>query len=154
MVAWALDHATEAALDELIVVTGAADIGHLVPAGAMVVNNARWADGQATSLAIAVASARDRGHDAIVAGLGDQPLVPPSAWRAVAASPSPIAVATYDGRRGNPVRLAAEVWPLLPISGDAGGRVVMATHPELVEEVACDGDPFDVDTQEDLSRWS
>jgi CTP:molybdopterin cytidylyltransferase MocA len=154
VVAWALDHAAAAGLDELIVVTGAAEIDHLAPAGATVVHNAGWSEGQATSLAAAIDVAGSHGHSAVVAGLGDQPLVPAAAWRAVADSTAPIAVATYDGRRGNPVRLGAEVWPLLPSAGDAGGRVAMAMRPDLVEEVACDGDPFDIDTQEDLSRWS
>ena len=67
--------------------------------------------------------------DAVVIGLGDQPLVPAEAWQAVAASTSPIAVATFDGERRPPTRLAASVWPLLPIEGDEGARVVMAGNP-------------------------
>ena len=150
LVAWALDAA--GVLDELLVVTGAVDIP--LPEGAREVRNERWAEGQATSLAAGVDAARVAGHDAVVVGLGDQPLVPSDAWRAVAASASPIAVATYGGRRRNPVRLAAAVWPLLPTEGDEGARSVIARRPDLVAEVACAGNPADVDTQEDLATWS
>jgi len=149
LVAWALEAAT--VLDELIVVTGAIAID--LPAGAREVRNAHWAEGQATSLAAAIAAAG--GHDAVVVGLGDQPLIPAEAWRRVAAATAtPIAVATYAGARRNPVRLAAEVWPLLPREGDEGARSLLRGRDDLVTEVACPGDPADVDTQEDLATWS
>jgi molybdenum cofactor cytidylyltransferase len=154
LVSWAIDHALAAGLDDTLVVTGAVDLVGALPSAVTVIENARWAEGQATSLQAAVTWAREAGFDAVVIGLGDQPLVPPEAWRAVAASTSPIAVATFDGQRRPPTRLAKSVWPLLPIDGDEGARAVMAGHPELVEAVACPGQAIDIDTVEDLARWS
>ena len=150
----AADGADGPGIDEVIVVTGAADLGGLVPEGVTVVHNERWAEGQATSLHAAITTAREHGHDAVVVGLGDQPFVVPAAWQLVAASPDPIAVATYGGRRRNPVRLAAQVWPLLASHGDEGARNVMRLHPDLVGEVPCPGDPGDIDTVEDLRTWN
>jgi len=154
LVAWALEHAWQAAVGPTAVVTGAVDLGELVPPDLERVDNPSWADGQATSLQAAVAWARRQGLDSVVIGLGDQPLVPPEAWRAVAAATGPIGVAVFAGRRCPPTKLAASVWPLLPTTGDEGARVVMARHPELVEAVACPGQAIDIDTLEDLARWS
>lgn len=149
VIEWVLEAAD--VLDELIVVTGAVDLP--LPPGAREVRNERWADGQATSLAAGIAAATD--HEAVVVGLGDQPLVPAEAWRLVAAATAtPIAVATYGGVRRNPVRFAAEVWPLLPTEGDEGARSLLRSRADLVTEVACPGEPADMDTQEDLATWS
>ena len=109
LVSWAIDHAAAAGLDDLVVVMGAVDVIGLRPPAAWVVHNGSWEQGQATSLQAGIDIARRNGHDAVVVGLGDQPFVEPSAWRAVAAATAPIAVATYSGRRGHPVRLAREV---------------------------------------------
>ncbi len=153
LVQWAIEAALEASLTATYVVVGAVELD--VPDGAVVVRNPRWADGQSTSLQAGIDAARRAGHDAVVIGLGDQPLVPPDAWRAVASAiERPIATAVFDGRRRPPVRLAADVWPLLPTSGDEGARVVMRQRPDLVTEVPCVGEPIDIDTLEDLDRWS
>ena len=150
LVAWAAAAAVEAGLDETIVVVGETSLTDALPGGLTVVSNADVAGGIATSLRMGVRAASASRHDAVVVGLGDQPLVPATAWAAVAASPSPLAVATYEGRRRNPVRLARSVWPLLPLRGDDGARVLLRARPDLVVDVPCSGDPTDVDTVADL----
>lgn len=154
LVQWAVQHAVEAGLAETWVVTGAVDLSGLLPSQVRAIANPTWAEGQAGSLQRAVAQARDAAVAAIVVGLGDQPLIPPSTWSAVAAANAPVAVATYGGRRRNPVRLAAQVWDLLPETGDEGARSLILSRPDLVEEVPCGGEPVDIDTREDLQRWS
>jgi CTP:molybdopterin cytidylyltransferase MocA len=153
LVSWALEHAAAAELDELIVVVGPVDLSRYLPDGATAVENPDWELGQASSLQAGVEAARQRGHRAVVVGLGDQPLVPPEAWSAVAAAESAIAVATFDGRRAPPTRLADSVWALLPRDGDEGARVLMLARPDLVQEVPCPGQSLDIDTVEDLARW-
>jgi molybdenum cofactor cytidylyltransferase len=152
LMSWAVDAALAAELDETIVILGQTSLDDVLPSSVTVVNNPDWAAGIATSLHAAVQAAA--GHDAVVVGLADQPLVPASAWAAVAASGSPVAVATYEGRRRNPVRLARPVWALLPTTGDEGARALMRDHPDLVAEVPCTGDPADVDTVADLRALS
>lgn len=154
MASWAIEAAVAAGVGPVWVVQGAVDLSGVVPPGVVVLGNPRWREGQATSLQRAVSAAREAQLEAIVVGLADQPLVPASAWQAVAASEAPIAIATYDGKRRNPVRLSAAVWDLLPTDGDEGARSVSRRRPELVEEVPCEGDPTDIDTREDLARWS
>lgn len=152
LITWALEHAGDAGLAEIIVVTGAVDLSAVVTSET-VVENPRWESGLASSLQVAIDEARRRGHRTVVVGLGDQPLVPASAWRAVAASSRPVAVATFEGRRSPPIRLSREVWPLLPTNGDTGAREVMRARPDLVAEVPCEGVGVDIDTPEDLAAW-
>ena len=132
----------------VVVVTGAVpDLG--LPGQVL---NPRWAEGMATSLQAGIAAAGDA--DAVVVGLGDQPLVEAEAWRLVAAAEAPIAIATYGGERGNPVRLAREIWAMLPSTGDVGARKLAREREDLVVEVACPGNPADIDRVEDLDAWS
>lgn len=149
----AVDSARRAAIGSVVVVSGAVELPEFD--GATVVHNPRWADGQATSVSVALAAAAERNADALVIGLGDQPLVGPDAWRAVAGHPGgPIVAASFEGRRSPPVRLDRSVWPLVPRSGDEGARLVMRSRPDLVTDVAVEGQSADIDTLEDLHRWS
>jgi molybdenum cofactor cytidylyltransferase len=152
--------AVDSAIGPVVVVVGAVDLSDLLRGVAgddrvELVENPDWRDGQATSLRVGIQRADALGAEAAVVGLADQPGVPAEAWRLVASSEiAPIVAADFAGRRRPPVRLARAVWPLLPTSGDDGARELMRRRPDLVGEVACPGDPADVDTVEDLRRWS
>ncbi len=82
---WAVTAALGAGFDETLLVIGAVEL--TVPGAVETATNPSWAEGQATSLGVALAWAGDRGHDAVVVGLADQPLIPPEAWRAVGRVP-------------------------------------------------------------------
>jgi CTP:molybdopterin cytidylyltransferase MocA len=155
LVAWSIAPALEAGFEDVLVVDGAADLRLSVPDSVTLVHNERWIDGQASSLRMGLEWCAARGHASAVIGLGDTPGLTVQAWRAVAQAPcGPIVFATYDAKRGHPVRLDAEVWPLLSSEGDEGARSIARRYPELVREVACVGEPADIDTREDLQRWS
>jgi len=157
----ALDALSEAPVDETVLVVGAnADEVRRVcePYGVRIVENADWERGQSTSV-LAGLRACAEGSQAAVVLLGDQPLVGAGAVKRLVAAfegGAKVAVATYGGRRRNPVLFSREVWPLLEreLVGDEGARPVLGRHPGLVVEVPCDGvgDPADVDTRADLRR--
>jgi CTP:molybdopterin cytidylyltransferase MocA len=147
---------TSSGLDGFIVVSGALDLSDHI--GAVTeVHNPDWKTGQRSSVITAINFARSHGYDAIVVGLADQPFLTSEAWTNVASSMSPIAIATYNGTRGNPVRLHSSVWDTfedLEADPDAGARSLIHLHPELVREVACEGNSADIDTTEDLDTWT
>ena len=154
-----LDNLREAPVDEIIAIVGA-DAERLRKIcerySVRIVTNEEWERGQSTSV---LAGLRVSGGRAAVVLLGDQPFVRAEAVErlvAAFAEGAKVAVATYGGKRRNPVLFSREVWPLLEaeLAGDEGARSVLRRHPELVVEVPCEGvgDPTDVDTREDLRR--
>jgi CTP:molybdopterin cytidylyltransferase MocA len=154
-----LANLAQAPVDETVVVVGDdAEMLRVVcePFGHRVVENPDWERGQSTSVRAGLLALGPEVRAAVVL-LADQPLVGAGAVdRLVAAfeGGARVAVATYDGKRRNPVLFSRAVWPLLleELSGDEGARAVLRRHPDLVTEVPCDGvgDPVDVDTAEDL----
>ncbi len=200
-----LDALPQSAIDEVLVIQGALDLSGVVEQvvgsrnlSVGIVTNSDWAQGQATSLALAIdtlssarasplleplrdsddllqdpSTRRNSANDlatgerkllvnsaaltqAMVVGLGDQPFIPGQTWAAIANAPAEqqIVVATYGGLRRNPVRIAAQLWDEIPRTGDEGARPLLRSRTELVHELPCNGDPADIDTVEDLLRWS
>ncbi|MDR8413514.1 nucleotidyltransferase family protein [Nonomuraea sp. 3-1Str] len=138
----------------VVVVLGAATVQ---VRGAVVVRNPGWRSGMGSSLRVGLAALPEEAG-AVVVALVDQPFIRPEAVRALVASGARLAVATYGGRRRNPVLLSrrdfAEGARLA--AGDTGARPFLKAHPELVTGVPCDGlgDPADIDTPADLERLS
>ncbi|MEO3871582.1 nucleotidyltransferase family protein [Nonomuraea sp. B12E4] len=121
--------------------------------GAVVVRNPGWATGMGSSLRVGLAALPEQA-EAVVVALVDQPLIRPGAVRALIDSGAGLAVATYGGRRRNPVLIAREHFAGVAelAVGDVGARPYLKAHSGLVTEVPCDGhgDPSDIDTPEDL----
>ena len=153
---WALQNCLAAQFQQVIVVTGAVDLSAQITeakfatANLIEVHNENWRNGMASSLQCALTGAQRHGASSVVVGLADQPAIKPSSWQRVATAVAPLAVATYNGVRGNPVRIHAELWPLLPTSGDEGARSLFKSHKDLLVEVACDGSAQDLDTSGDI----
>jgi len=156
LVDWALEAPRAARLDPVLLVVGRAGrtVGRHAPAGVEVVRARRWRRGIAHSLRAALAALEPTGAGAVCVGLADQPLVGPDAYRRLVAAHDQgarLAVATYAGRRANPVLLDRSLWPLAAqLHGDVGARALMDTHDPVEVDCTGTGDPSDVDTLDDL----
>jgi molybdenum cofactor cytidylyltransferase len=153
----AVEQVLQAGLDDVVVVLGreadavAAALGGLP---VRTVLNPRYAEGQSTSLRVGLDALRS-GTAAVVVALGDQPLPDPGVVRRLVTgfreTGRSIAVPVYLDGRGNPVLFGATVFgELREVTGDQGGRGVVARDPARVAEVPVDAPmPADVDTPED-----
>lgn len=145
----------EAGCTPIVVVTGAARVD--VP-GAVVVYNPDWRTGMGSSLRAGL-SALAPGCPAVVIALVDQPNVTAEAVRRLRdahQAGARVAVATYGGRRRNPVLIANEYFAEAAAyaEGDVGARDFLRARADIVVPVPCDdvADPGDIDTPEDLRR--
>ena len=154
VVSWAISSAVGAQLDELIVITGSVDISDLIPQEATMLHNPDWELGQSSSLIVATSWAKNRGHEAVVVGLGDMPGVPKEAWIAVAECPENLVVATFAGQRRPPTKISSEFFEYLPTEGDVGARPLLNGGNHKVTEIVCPGNGNDIDTFKDLKQWS
>jgi molybdenum cofactor cytidylyltransferase len=154
----AIDALTEADVDEIIVVTGhdavAVASALTLPRGARIVWNKAYRDGQASSLAAALHSLDDDSEAAVIL-MADQPGVMAEVIRSLVsrfrATRKQVVRATYIDGPG-PSLLSREIYAEAGhLHGDVGARVLIASHPEWVEDVAIeDTAPRDIDLPSDL----
>ena len=146
-----------AGVDDTVVVLGGdaeAVARAVAPLPVRTVVNPRYAEGQSTSLRAGLDALRP-GTVAAVVALGDQPLPDPDVIRRLVAAfrstGRPIAAPVYRDGRGNPVLFGAALFGELgAVTGDRGGREVVARDPARVAEVPVDAPmPADIDTPED-----
>ena len=159
LVRWAVDAALASGLRPVVTVVGARSgpIQAALPQGVDVVRAWRAKAGISQSLR-ALVQALDGWAQvgAVCVGLGDQPGVGGEAYRRLADAyhaGATLAVATYAGRRYNPVLIARPLWPRVHrLRGDVGARALM--DETTVTEVDCTdtGSPADIDTPADLER--
>lgn len=152
MYEWPLAALREGGVDDVVVVLGAQPFA---VAGAEVVRCDDWAEGIAASLRRGVAWARERGAEAVVVALADQPLLDGRAVAQVLAARAPgeadAVRATYGGAPNHPTVIECSLFEAVArLRGDEGARPLLRD----ARLVPCDGlgAPDDVDTPEDLAR--
>ena len=161
MLGWVVDQAQRAAgLDEIVVVLGrAADqVRERVDFGAArVVENPVFTEGCASSYRAGLAALNPE-SEAIVIILGDQPGIAPeiidrlaSEWRRKEA---PIALCSYQGRKGHPMIFARSMFDQLQgLHGDKAAWKLVDANSASVQEVHFNLPfPDDINTPADVER--
>ena len=156
-----LDNARSAAVDEIVVVLGAAaeNIRQQIDLSKIkVVINSSYQQGMGTSLGAGLA-ALDPATNAALILLGDQPFVRPATLDRIRAeyrrSHAQIVIPLYQGFRGNPVLLARSVFSEgMALSGDVGCRAIFGNHLEGIVKLPVDdvGILLDIDSQADFDK--
>lgn len=147
------------------VLVTSADKEYLSDAGAAlgfdVVINPAPEQGMASSVRLGTTHILDTGaYDGILYAVADQPNLSAKTVSRLAAAfetePGCIWAPEAEGKRGNPVIFPAPLFgELLLVTGDRGGRQVIAAHPELLRTVAVAAEELkDIDTKEDMASCS
>ena len=163
-----LRHVIDAALEAMpglrpVVVVGPEDPAGVDLDGTTIARNPDPSRGLASSLQVGWNAATSRfpleagPPEAVLALLGDQPLVDPDVLRALAAQPPdadrPIVAPRYPSSSArNPVRIEATGGALVDAaSGDRGLGPIIDANPGSVRWLEVEGDNPDVDTAADLA---
>jgi len=153
---YAVDAALDSGLTPVVVVVSDDNVEAVLAPEVRVARNQTPELGISSSLHAALHAVEpDADIDAVVVGLADQPFVGADAYRRLGRAyddGARLAVATYGGRRANPVLVARDHWSeALELTGDEGARALLRRYGAF--EVPCDGtgDATDIDTPEDLA---
>jgi molybdenum cofactor cytidylyltransferase len=144
--------------DDVVVVTGhdADAVEAVLPADVRWVRNGRFREGLAASLAVGLGALGDTSEAAVVLP-ADQPGVTQDDVAALVdrfrATRARIVRLRYADGPG-PALLSREIYAAAShLSGDAGARLLTASHPDWIEDVDIDrAAPPDVDVATDLER--
>ena len=161
LLAHATDIAVNARLGPVIVVLGCqakAARAALETRSVQVVMNWRWEEGLSTSVQAGL-TALSPETDAAILMQCDQPLITADLLRELASrferTGATIVHPTCAGRRGTPTLFSQSLFPeLATVTGDVGGRVVIARHSDAIATVeVSDADMLaDIDTPADYER--
>jgi molybdenum cofactor cytidylyltransferase len=151
-------------IDDIILVTGATD-GRVAKAAGegrwRVVENPNARDGLSTSLRAGLRNI-DRMADGLLVALADMPGISSALVHnlvsAFEINPGAIVFpASPDGRRGHPITWPRSLFAALDtVTGDRGGKEILAQHQDLWRPVVCDdsGAFADIDTRADLETFT
>ena len=150
-----VDSILDSRVNEVIVVLGyrAEEMARLISRRLITIAvNPDYRQGMSTSV-LAGLKLVNQEAQGIIFVLADQPLVDSATVNRLlenfGSQEKDIIIPTYHGRRGNPVVFStAYKNELMQLTGDVGGRAVIAQHPDRVLElpVDCEGVVIDVDT--------
>ncbi len=148
-------------VDEVVVVLGhsAAQVAGRIPAGCRTVLNECWEEGISSSIRTGL-KAVDPGVEAALFVLADQPRITRAALERILhayfGATKGIVVPTYRGQRGSPVLFDRCLFAELQVlSGDVGGRQLMARFPDQVLAVEMESPEMfaDIDAPADYERF-
>ncbi|MEO6004179.1 MAG: nucleotidyltransferase family protein [Opitutus sp.] len=127
----------------------------------IIVENAAWVEGMASSIRTGIATLRQfsRRLEAAVLGLCDQPAFTATVVRELVEAQRKtgalIVAARYNGRNGAPALFMREQFSILEnLTGEEGARSLLNGGPELIVSVDLPALAADVDTPEDYSRYT
>jgi len=156
-----VEAALAAPVDEVVVVLGhgATELEQELPRDPRVrtVYNPDYATGQSSSLKAGISAIASAAQAAVFL-LGDQPLISSQAIEALVSAfrsrHSAVVRPRYRGTPGHPVLFSRALFAeLLLVTGDQGGRELIARHQAEVATVELNLEPpIDIDTKEDYSE--
>lgn len=158
LISYALKAAQESKIGPVFCVVGyqAQFVEMALPVGVQTVLNPDWQEGMSSSVRVALQTAENYVQvSAVCIGLADQPFVSSLVYQRLVEAHSrgaAITVATYHGKRQNPVLIARSLWSeSAKLTGDTGLKQILQQHS--VVEVPCEdiSSAQDIDTMTDLA---
>ena len=162
MLQWVLDLAEAAELEPVVVVLGqdADDVAAALDwRHELLLRNPDPGQGISSSVTLGL-EALTGSADRVLVLLGDQPFLSVDQVSVVTSTDAdparPIVVPRYSkGRKGNPVLLERAAWRFASeLQGDRGISQLFKRHAELVRYVVVEGKNPDIDSAEDLAKFS